>query len=607
MERVSGNFTAKDDPPHDLSHGGLRLSPLQLIATAGLVMAAIVLLVNVYQFALTRFFTIDEYQWGHATWLIREGKVPYRDFYEHHLPLGYIAHSWLLSDNASFVDNALRLRVIAFSYVVAACVSVGAAEYVTSRNPCSAPLYAAVPISVGFGLMSAIDYRGDNWSAFTLICCFSIIQINQVVKRKRLAAVAGALFSLAILMTQKTLLVGGLAIFGMLLVSVRSSFSATPPTWIVRASAQRIDHPGVFCIAAAIPVAVMCGVGAAMGVLEKAFEITVIQAWEHERLYPRFSAWKYIYPYLYHAPVSTTALAIAAIGCMIRGARFFWTLPTLGALIGCSLIKAPYAYNFVLPSFLLGICATRGFWCLGKWLARQLPQLGPISGIFQFASLPLIPLQFAYVSEGTTNAHQLETLRQIEKYTSKTDVVIDSEGSALFRPDRGYYWYQGRAHVQMFRDYYEGQFLQDLRATQAPFWINGMRSKQFPKAALAYLTSHYIPMRGDLFVLGFRWPNSPLDQAMQHPFEVVREAVYYLDCEHPALDGAEAHPSIASSVLIDGQPAAGCCVRLAEGWHRAQLPAGSRGCQLSYLPLSAFNLSVDVDRHAPLFEYDRPR
>lgn len=607
MEQVSGSFTAKHDPPRELSQERLRLSPRRLIATAALVIAAIVLLANVYHFALTRFFTIDEYQWGHATWLVKAGKVPYRDFYEHHLPLGYMFHSWFLSDDASFIENALRLRVIAFSYVVAACVCVAAAEYVTSRNPYTAALYAAVPISVGFGLMSAIDYRGDNWSAFTLISCFSIIRINQMVKRKGLAAVAGALFALAILMTQKALLIGGIAIFGMLLVSVWSSFTATPPTWIVRASAQRMDHPGVFCIAAAIPLAVMCGIGAALGVLEKAFEITVTHAWEHERLYPRFSAWKFIYPYLYHTPISTTALAMAAIGCLIRSVRFFWTLPTLGALLGCSLIKAPYAYNFVLPSFLLGICATRGFWCLGNWVARQLPQLGRLSGICQFAPLTLIPLQFGYVSGSTTNADQLETLRQVEKYTSKSDVVIDSEGSALFRPDRGYYWYQGRAHVQMFRDYYEGQFVQDLRATQAPFWINGLRSKQLPKAALAYLTSHYIPMRGDLFVLGFRWPNSALDQATEHSFEVVREAVYYPSCEHPALGGAAAHQSIAPSVLIDGHPASGCGVRLAAGWHRAQLPAGSRGCQLSYLPFSAFNLNVDVDRHAPLFEYDRPR
>jgi hypothetical protein len=97
----------------------------------------------------------------------------------------------------------------------------------------------------------------------------------------------------------------------MLLLSFWASFAKTPPAWVARASEQRIDHPGVFCVAAAIPLAVMCGLGARAGVLEKAFEITVTQAWKHERLYPGFSAWRYVYPYLYHAPTSTAALAVA--------------------------------------------------------------------------------------------------------------------------------------------------------------------------------------------------------------------------------------------------------------------------------------------------------
>ena len=43
-----------------------------------------------YTFGQERFFTIDEYQWGHASWLVATGQIPYRDFYEHHLPLGYL-------------------------------------------------------------------------------------------------------------------------------------------------------------------------------------------------------------------------------------------------------------------------------------------------------------------------------------------------------------------------------------------------------------------------------------------------------------------------------------------------------------------------------------
>jgi hypothetical protein len=46
-----------------------------------------------YDFGQRRFFTIDEYQYGHATWLVSQGQRPYLDFYEHHFPLSYVLHA----------------------------------------------------------------------------------------------------------------------------------------------------------------------------------------------------------------------------------------------------------------------------------------------------------------------------------------------------------------------------------------------------------------------------------------------------------------------------------------------------------------------------------
>jgi hypothetical protein len=215
------------------------------------------------------------------------------------------------------------------------------------------------------------------------------------------------------------------------------------------------------------------------------------------------------------------------------------------------------------------------------------------------------------VSGGTTHDDQLETLRRIEQYTTKTDVVIDSEGSALFRPDRGYYWYQGRAHVRMFAGYYHGQFLDDLRATRAPFWINGLRSKQLPGRVLAYLRSHYIPFRGDLFVLGFNLRLNASGPGTEQTIDVVRDATYYVSCDKRAVeDVARDSPSnrqAASEPVIDGNLVSGCCVRLAPGAHRVLMPRDARSCQIAYLPSSTFETSVHVDRHAPLFKYERAR
>ena len=61
----------------------------------------------VYDFGQHRFFTIDEYQYGHATWLVAQGERPYLDFYEHHFPLSYALHAPIISDEAGFVARAL--------------------------------------------------------------------------------------------------------------------------------------------------------------------------------------------------------------------------------------------------------------------------------------------------------------------------------------------------------------------------------------------------------------------------------------------------------------------------------------------------------------------
>ncbi len=60
---------------------------LGLAAALILAVAAVASLYSVYEFGQDRFFTVDEYQFGHATWLVSEGEKPYLDFYEHHFPL----------------------------------------------------------------------------------------------------------------------------------------------------------------------------------------------------------------------------------------------------------------------------------------------------------------------------------------------------------------------------------------------------------------------------------------------------------------------------------------------------------------------------------------
>jgi hypothetical protein len=135
------------------------------LVTFVLMLALLYALWIAFALGQTRYLTIDEFQWGHATWLVSQGEVPYRDFYEHHLPLGYVLHSVFLNGDGSFIDKTLLLRTIAFAYMLAAAAMLGSATWVTRRDLNESLLAALLPIGIGFGLMSAIEYRGDNWSA----------------------------------------------------------------------------------------------------------------------------------------------------------------------------------------------------------------------------------------------------------------------------------------------------------------------------------------------------------------------------------------------------------------------------------------------------------
>jgi hypothetical protein len=573
------------------------------LATLGTVTVAVLL--RVHRFGLTRFFTIDEYQWGHATWLVSVGQVPYRDFYEHHLPLGYVLHALFLPADATFIEKAIWFRQVAFGYILIGCVSVAVVEYLTQRNLLSALSCAIVPVSVGFGLMSAIDYRGDNWAAFLLLCCFSTLHANQRIHRRWLAAVAGLLFTAAVLMTQKTLLVGAVALLPMLVTSFWRERGRQPVRSITPPSALQIEHPLAFVLGMAVPAGMAVAFLAHQGVLGQAFEITAVQAWQHERLYPAFSVWTYVGPYLHYAPFTTAALLACALGSLVRGADRFWLLPTVAALLAGVSPKAPYPYNLVLASFLVGVSAVRGYSVLIEIGIRRWPHLRSIGPLGYLLPLSLVPAQLGYVEGTSTNLDQLETLRQIEAYSSPEDAVIDSEGGALFRPHRGYYWYQGKAHVRMFAEYYQRDFVRDLRDSRALFWIQGYRTSQLPAAAIDFLGSHYVRFRGDLHVLGVWLPQNPLDQPADRSFDVVRSGEYFLACASSLVERNVSNTRRWNPGLrIDGRPIEAGSIHLDVGVHRARISAASPDCRLSYLPPSAFDLEAWVGRHAQLFEYD---
>ena len=128
---------------------------LEVVSVAILALVAIVVFYRVYSFGQERFFTVDEYQYAHATWLVSEGERPYVDFYEHHFPLSYVAHAPLVWADGAFAEKVLRLRALVFGYLLGVSLLLGWATWRRTRDRCAALLALTFPAAFGFSLMSA--------------------------------------------------------------------------------------------------------------------------------------------------------------------------------------------------------------------------------------------------------------------------------------------------------------------------------------------------------------------------------------------------------------------------------------------------------------------
>jgi len=575
------------------------------VVCAILAAVALGVLVRIHDFGQTRFFTIDEYQWGHATWLVSQGRVPYRDFYEHHLPLGYVLHAPLVGDGNRFVERALRLRTITFAWLLAALAAATAATFTATRSAPLALLTACLTPSVGFGLMSAIDYRGDNWAAFALVACLSCIEIARRHAGRLLSAAAGVLLALAIGMTQKIVLLGGGAVAILWLASV----AARSPRVRARLGTWRIASPAAFAAGAAAVAVPALVAGLATGIVGRALEINVLDALRHESLYPGFGVGQFLAPFLEETWASTAALAALAGVHLAGGPRSFWALPLGVALAGGLLVRAPFPYNYVLLCWLVAIAAVRGYGRIAERLVRPIgtgSRLAAAAPLLYLLPLAVLPGQLGFVAGTSDNTGQLRLLEQVERHTGPDDVVIDSAGSALFRPDRGYYWYHGRAHVRMFPAWFARDLVPGMRASRAIFWIRTVRFDLLPDAAQRYLLTHYVPFFGDLHVLGFTTrPAAPAGATLRGRIDVVRSGDYSV-APVDAASGA-GDPAVATGLRIDGAPVVGPTHRLEAGVHTLEIAPGTPAYRFSFLPLQAAPTPAPDRPHTRLFELRRAR
>jgi hypothetical protein len=561
-----------------------------------LLLSALAVLAQLHALGQTRYFTVDEFQFGHASWLVSQGRVPYVDFYEHHFPASYVLHAPLVAGDAPFVVRALRLRSASFAWLVALSLALAGATGVVLRDPLAALLAAQLPLCFGFSALSAIDYRADNFAGVAWIACLAALEVSRRRRSPWLSAAAGVLLAVAVLSTQKLLLLGGLPVaiwLGWDALSARRRGRAGATPWIAA--------PAAFLLGGGVVTALALSLAAALGMLGPGWESTVLHAFGHEEHYPAVDLLAFVRPFLSETAVSTALLLpFALLGLASREGRFYALPFAVAVAFGLS-IRGKFPYNYLVPCVLGVLLAVRGYVWLLRWVSARGSRLARFAPLLYLLPLLLVPDQLGFAKGRTPNTHQLHVLEKIERFSAPDDVVIDDAGGALFRHHAGYVWYHGPAHRAVLAAYFAGPHLRELRESRAPLWIRDFRLPKLSEATRRYFREHYVRADGWLYALGFAVPGS--GEPTRRSIDVVRAGTWYA---YPAPAGEVAVDGTPHGVFVDGRPVGAEGLHLDEGQHVLRVDAGSAPVLLTPLPRGLF-----LDRfprmrpYSLLFEYER--
>ncbi len=471
--------------------------------------------------ALHKAFSIDEFQYAHAAWLVSRGQVPYRDFFEVHFPLVYQVLAPLFRVLGDAPLNVLALRAAMLVPLAGACVAVAVLNRREGRAPALlAPvLLLALPPFVRF----ATEVRPDALAIALFLGALAALSARPSTPVRAFAA--GALLAASVWGSQKVLFHGGV-VGAVLAVDVVLRRGRTPAL-VLRPLAFLAGAGGV--VAAVAAYLTLSGSWAAW------WEWCFVWASEHQRHYPGFSPNKYLLPALEEQPWLFTLAAVgyaATVHRWWRSGRARWSdadvplLLAVPATFGSyALQRAPFPYS-LLP--FLGVLApfmARGAAEVLGWL-RSTP--ARVVGVVALAVLlALQGFRLEALLDGGGNARQREVLARLATLTGPEDVVYDNSGGYVSRPHAHFYFYtdaflRGAEAGAQAREIPEA-----LLATGCAVRLDDLRTSGLPPSLRRFLDTYYQPYDGDLSLWGQRYAASggPLEAR----FLAVRDGRYFVE------------------------------------------------------------------------------
>jgi hypothetical protein len=486
----------------------------------------------------TKSFSLDEFEYAHASYLVAQGLVPYRDFIEVHFPFLFQVLSPLSALGGSDPTQILTLRTAMLLPLSASLVAAWA--LLRHRGPWLALVAPMLLLTTEPFLRFAIEIRGDGL-AFALVLtslslCHSPSDSPQPWWKVR-CFIAGLVFGCACWTSQKVLVYG--VALPLALVVERRALGAFPRLYAAGA-----------VVVAAMASAWLSATGAWS------------QAWTwcfaH---FQRLQAWSTVFPWTSSAlevlESSWHTWVCGVVGWVIvlrddgatPGERLLAALLPL-TFVSIAIQFAPYPYSYLPFLGVSCILSTRTIiWCIDH--------VEPKRGLLEGAALCAFFVAahhsrsvFLRHVEKNQNDYQLVVLSTINNLVRPAEYIYDNTGSFVARRSilprffTDVYMRNGQAEELTV------EVLDAFRANPPAMVVVDLRYGDLPDAIKVEISKNYLPYTGELLLPGQRLEAQP-DQRFEVGATVVLDGDY-------VIVGAR-------DVAVDGQP--GPRRRLNKGVH----------------------------------------
>lgn len=472
---------------------------------------ALIFLLEALFLSYNKFFTIDEFQYAHAAWLCAQGKIPYRDFFDHHFPLLYqmFAIFFIFSNNPLTI---LILRGAMFFFLILNLLALGIINTKFSREYLSSILGIVFLLSCWPFITRAIEIRPDGVAFSLFISCLAILYLHKnklnlpPLRKFFYPFAAGIVLALAVWSSQKVLVYGSPIAF-FLLVDLIGFHKK-------KREVNLTGNPYVFLLGSGVIVLLLLWFLLLTGSLELMLYWCISFPMEMQDGFHGFSWAKYFFPgfswFFWAVPLFLIGWFFSLVKLNKKWSPIELLLLWLpfSTFISYVIQAAPYDYSLI-PFYAIGaLYAGRGGGVIIEKLSvsYKLPKLLKITSLVIFvavlAGAVLLNIRFFARFNEDNNHYQLKVLTRINELSNDNEVFFDNTGNFVSRRHAYYFYYNCQFMRDNWQDKYTKEIPQAIFASQCTWLFEDYRASELPKTVIAFITGHFVRYSPDLWVWG---------------------------------------------------------------------------------------------------------